>query len=160
MPSGAIATFPTAPIGLPFGSLAQPSTTRYGFGRTCARAVPSQLGDVTIVHASTIPRADATTSPNCRALLMTAPLLPGVSCHLLWADLPVVLYGLGASFVGFCASCVYTLPAPTATSPDEEANERPSSSIHERHWGLPFNAADTDGATLQVEHYYVSYRVR
>src|SRR5438093_10251918 len=62
VPPRAIPTLPTAPIFLPFGSLAQPSTMRYGFGRTCARTVPP-------------PRANATTSPSLRALSMTAPLV-------------------------------------------------------------------------------------
>jgi hypothetical protein len=36
---GSTATLPTAPIGLPFGSCAQPSTMRYGFVGTCADAI-------------------------------------------------------------------------------------------------------------------------
>src|SRR6267378_4510362 len=93
-PPGAIPTLPTAPIFLPFGSLAQPSTMRYGFGRTCASAVPPPTGDVTRAHAANIPRVDATISPSRRARRMTPPrslqqldkLLLGVSRHLLRAD--------------------------------------------------------------------------
>src|SRR5947208_1738046 len=62
VPPGAIPTFPTAPIFLPFGSLAQPSTMRYGFGRTCPRTAPPL-------------RANATTSPNRCAFPMAALLL-------------------------------------------------------------------------------------
>src|SRR5258706_11642467 len=35
--------------------------------------------------------------------------------------LSVLVYGLGASFVGGCSPCVYTLPAPMAASPTTKA---------------------------------------
>ena len=54
-PSGSIATLPAAPIGLPFGSLAQPSTMRYGFGNPCAPTLRGTPDDVMRANANRIP---------------------------------------------------------------------------------------------------------
>ena len=54
-PSGSMTTLPTAPIGLPLGSWAQPSAMRYGLGSPCAATRCCPMESAATASAARIP---------------------------------------------------------------------------------------------------------